>query len=228
MKNYFYFLMEWAETFKALTDPQCGRLIKAMVEFEASGAVPSFEDDALLHFAWVTNIMPKMKTMQEHYRETIAKRSMAGKASVAQRTSVNKCEQMLTSVNTSEQNEQKPTVIDLDLDIDKDLDLVNKKEKINKKEKEPRHKYGEYKNVLLSDGDIKKLQAEFPNNWQEWIEKVSGYCQQEHKTYADYLAAIRNWARRDKGKNTGYNPHTRNDVQAGCQQALKLIGGGAS
>ena len=137
MKNYFYFLMEWAETFKALTDPQCGRLIKAMVEFERTGAAPSFEDDALLHFAWVTNIMPKMMTMQEHYRETIAKRSMAGKASATKRTSVNKSEQVLTSVNTMEQNEQKPTDIDLDLDID--IDLVNKKEKIDRKEKPVKH-----------------------------------------------------------------------------------------
>ncbi|MBQ1347979.1 MAG: hypothetical protein IIY58_01285, partial [Aeriscardovia sp.] len=153
MKNYFYFLLEWAETFKALSDPQCGRLIKAMVEFELTGATPSFEDDALLHFAWVTNIMPKMKTMQEHYRETIAKRSMAGKASATKRTSVNKSEQVLTSVNTSEQNQQMPTDIDLDIDID----LVNKKEKIDRKEKPVKHQYGTYNNVLLSDVELQKL-----------------------------------------------------------------------
>ena len=210
MKNYFYFLLEWAETFKALSDPQCGRLIKAMVEFEASGAAPSFEDDALLHFAWVTNIMPKMKTMQEHYRETIAKRSMAGKASATKRT----------SVNTSEQNEQKPTVIDLDLDIDKDLDLVNKKEKIYKKEKAVKHQYGTYNNVLLSDVELQKLQSEFPTDWQERIDNVSGYCRSHGKAYKDYLATIRNWARRDK------TPNARNDVTAGYQQAMKLIGGG--
>lgn len=218
MKNYFYFLMEWAETFKALTDPQCGRLIKAMVEFEASGAAPSFEDDALLHFAWVTNIMPKMKTMQEHYRETIAKRSMAGKASATKRTNVNKCEQVLTSVNTSEQNEQKPTDIDLDLDID--IDLVNKKEKIDRKEKPVKHQYGIYKNVLLSDVELQKLQSEFPTDWQERIDNVSGYCRSHGKSYRDYLATIRNWARRDARQG-----NARNDVTAGYQQAMRLIGG---
>lgn len=219
MKNYFYFLLEWAETFKALTDPQCGRLIKAMVEFEASGAVPSFEDDALLHFAWVTNIMPKMKTMQEHYRETVAKRSMAGKASATKRTSVNKSEQVLTSVNTSEQNEQKPTDIDLDLDLD--IDIVNKKEKINRKEKPVKHQYGTYNNVLLSDVELQKLQSEFPTDWQERIDNVSGYCRSHGKAYKDYLATIRNWARRDARQ-----VNARNDVTAGYQQAMKLIGGG--
>ena len=221
MKNYFYFLLEWAETFRALSDPQCGRLIKAMVEFERTGAAPSFEDDALLQFAWVTNIMPKMKTMQEHYRETIAKRSMAGMASATKRTSVNKCEQVLTSVNTSEQNEQKPTVIDLDLDIDKDLDLVNKKEKINKKEKAVKHQYGTYNNVLLSDVELQKLQSEFPTDWQERIDSVSGYCRSHGKAYKDYLATIRNWARRDARQ-----VNARNDVTAGYQQAMNLLGGG--
>lgn len=219
MKNYFYFLMEWAETFKALSDPQCGRLIKAMVEFEASGAAPSFEDDALLQFAWVTNIMPKMQTMQEHYRETVAKRQAAGRASATKRKSVNKCEQMLTSVNTSEQNEQKPTDIDLDLDID--IDLVNKKEKIYRKEKPVKHQYGTYNNVLLSDVELQKLQAEFPADWQERIDNVSGYCRSRGKSYRDYLATIRNWARRDARQ-----VNARNDVTAGYQQAMKLIGGG--
>lgn len=216
MKNYFYFLLEWAETFRALSDPQCGRLIKAMVAFELTGAAPSFEDDALLQFAWVTNIMPKMKTMQEHYRETIAKRSAAGKVSATKRTSVNKSEQVLTSVNTGEQNEQKPTDIDLDID----LDLVNKKEKIYKKEKAVKHQYGTYNNVLLSDVELQKLQSEFPTDWQERIDNVSGYCRSHGKAYKDYLATIRNWARRDK------TPNARNDVTAGYQQAMKLIGGG--
>lgn len=218
MKNYFYFLLEWAETFRALSDPQCGRLIKAMVEFERTGASPSFEDDDLLHFAWVTNIMPKMKTMQEHYRETVAKRIAAGKASATKRTSVNKCEQMLTSVNTSEQNEQKPTVIDLD--IDKDID-IDKKEKIYRKEKPVKHQYGTYNNVLLSDTELEKLKTEFPTDWQERIDNVSGYCRSHGKSYRDYLATIRNWARRDARQ-----VNARNDVTAGYQQAMKLIGGG--
>ena len=215
MKNYFYFLLEWAETFRALSDPQCGRLIKAMVEFELTGAAPSFEDDSLLQFAWVTNIMPKMKTMQEHYRETIAKRQAAGRASATKRTNVNKCEQVLTSVNTSEQNEQKPT------DLDIDIDLVNKKEKIDRKEKPVKHQYGTYNNVLLSDVELQKLQAEFPTDWQERIDNVSGYCRSHGKAYKDYLATIRNWARRDARQ-----VNARNDVTAGYQQAMRLIGGG--
>lgn len=82
----------------------------------------------------------------------------------------------------------------------------NKKGNKNKREKPPRHSYGEYQNVLLSDADIEKLKNEFPNDWQERIEAVSTYCKSFGKTYADYLATIRNWARRDKERNKSSPP----------------------
>lgn len=77
--------------------------------------------------------------------------------------------------------------------------------------KQVRHKYGEYSNVLLSDEELGKLKAEFPNDWQERIERVSSYVAQTGKGYKNYLATIRNWARRDAEKNQKkgftYNDH---------------------
>lgn len=67
--------------------------------------------------------------------------------------------------------------------------------------REPRHKYGEYRNVLLSDSDMTKLKAEFPNDWEERIEKLSNYMESKGKTYKNHLATIRCWARRDEEKN---------------------------
>ena len=63
---------------------------------------------------------------------------------------------------------------------------------------EPRHKYGEYQNVLLSDSDIEKLKAEFPTDWEERIERLSSYMASSGKSYKNHLATIRNWARREK------------------------------
>jgi DNA replication protein DnaD len=65
------------------------------------------------------------------------------------------------------------------------------------KAKPVRHKYGQYGNVLLSDQDMEKLKAEFPNDYQERIERVSEYCKSSGKTYSDYLATIRSWARKE-------------------------------
>lgn len=65
--------------------------------------------------------------------------------------------------------------------------------------KETRHKYGEYKNVLLTDSDMQKLQSEFPTDWEERIERLSAYMASTGKSYKNHLATIRNWARRDRG-----------------------------
>lgn len=65
-------------------------------------------------------------------------------------------------------------------------------------EKNKKHKYGEYKNVLLSDEELEKVKAEFPDDWEERIEAVSEYVAGSGKSYKNFLAVIRNWARRDK------------------------------
>ncbi|KWY40245.1 helix-turn-helix domain-containing protein [Enterococcus faecium] len=68
------------------------------------------------------------------------------------------------------------------------------------KAKPVRHKYGEYKNVLLSDEQMEKLKTEFPNDYQERIERLSEYCEASGKTYKNYLATIRSWARKEKSE----------------------------
>ena len=72
----------------------------------------------------------------------------------------------------------------------------NNKEKIYKKES--RHKYGIYKNVLLSDVDLEKLKTEFPADWEQRIERLSEYIESSGKSYKNHLATIRVWARKDK------------------------------
>ncbi len=64
-------------------------------------------------------------------------------------------------------------------------------------ERNKKHKYGEYKNVLLSDDEYEKVQEEFPEDFRDRIEAVSAYVAVSGKTYKNYLAVIRNWARRD-------------------------------
>ena len=63
-----------------------------------------------------------------------------------------------------------------------------------------RHKYGEYKNVLLSDVQLEKLKEKFPYDREKRIEAIDSWVQQKGKGYDDYYATICNWARRDKEK----------------------------
>ena len=71
--------------------------------------------------------------------------------------------------------------------------------------KPTRHKYGMYKNVLLSDEDYQKLQEEFPHDYSERIERLSEYIASTGKSYKSHLATIRAWARKEKNKPTKEN-----------------------
>ena len=97
--------------------------------------------------------------------------------------------------------------------------VINDKEKIDKKEKQQRHKYGQYKNVLLSDDELEKLKTEFPLDWQDRIERVSEYVASTGKKYSNFLAVIRSWAKKDRPRIVA-----KNDVQSGLAQALELLG----
>lgn len=81
-------------------------------------------------------------------------------------------------------------------DINTNITTYNKPD-ISARKKEPRHKYGEYSNVTLSDTDLEKLKREFPNEWMEKIEQLSAYMASTGKSYKNHLATIRSWARRD-------------------------------
>lgn len=85
------------------------------------------------------------------------------------------------------------------IEEDKEKEREEERDIKRDSEKKPpaRRKYGEYNNVLLSDEELEKLQAEFPD-WQERIERLSSYIASTGKTYKNHLATIRNWARKDK------------------------------
>ena len=89
-----------------------------------------------------------------------------------------------------------------------------------KAEKKTRRKYGEYNNVLLTDDDMEKLQAEFPD-WQERIERLSSYIASKGTSYKNHLATIRNWARKDKEQK----PKGRKEiVPKWCESSLDMDG----
>lgn len=84
-------------------------------------------------------------------------------------------------------------------DIEPPAALPTPSDADEKGKKSVRHKYGEYKNVLLTDDDLAKLKNEFPD-WEKRIERLSSYIAQSGKSYKNHLATIRNWAKRDQEK----------------------------
>ncbi len=62
-----------------------------------------------------------------------------------------------------------------------------------------KHKYGEYKNVLLTDEELDKLKNEFPD-YEQKIENLSSYIESKGAKYKSHLATIRNWSKKDEQK----------------------------
>lgn len=102
---------------------------------------------------------------------------------------------------------------DIDIEEEKELEediISDSAESAPKKKRAVRHKYGEYNNVLLTDEQMAKLQAEFPD-WQERIERLSSYMASTGKSYKDHLATIRNWAKKDQQPRQQYRKQTKAD-----------------
>ena len=92
------------------------------------------------------------------------------------------------------------TEIELELEKDKekeiDSDVDHEKPKAQSTPKPVKHRYGQYKNVLLSDVELEKLKQEFPDTWEEKIERLSEYIESKGVSYKSHLATIRMWARK--------------------------------
>ena len=192
-------------------------LMIAVIKYDIDGTEPIFADDGV-SFVWESVIKPQLEENKQKYQDVSKARSEAinsrWKQNDTKDTNEYKCNEC---IQTDSIDTDIDTDIDIDVDIDNDIDL---KEKINKKEKPQKHKHGQYKNVLLSDADIEKLKNEFPADWEERIENVSAYCASHGKTYKDYLAVIRTWARKDRPRIVPI----KNDVKSGLAQALKILG----
>lgn len=98
-----------------------------------------------------------------------------------------------------------------DIDIEEDKEIDNKNNNIlsdspsSKPKKPTKHKHGEYNNVLLTDAELEKLKAEYPD-YEERIERLSSYVASTGKSYKSHYATIRNWARKDADKPVYIQP----------------------
>lgn len=83
-----------------------------------------------------------------------------------------------------------------------------------KKKKPAKHKYGEYRNVLLTDEELDKLKTRFPD-WEDRIENLSLYIESKGARYKSHYATILSWARRDTGKAYKVPGNGQNGPQTG-------------
>ena len=73
---------------------------------------------------------------------------------------------------------------------------INKKDLTIKESKDKRSPYGKFQNVLLSAKELKDIQQTV-SDWQDYIERLSGYMASTGKQYQNHAATIISWSRQD-------------------------------
>lgn len=83
---------------------------------------------------------------------------------------------------------------------DKRIDIRD--ESLELRDQIPPRTFGRYANVRLTDDELAMLQRDHPTDWQELIERLSGYMASTGKRYLNHMATMEQWAQRDMQKNT--------------------------
>jgi hypothetical protein len=183
-----------------LTAEEAGVLLKAIVKYVSTGEKTVFEDRFL---------RSEFKRLTDHhdadsaaYQEKCKQNAENGaKGGRPKKTEQNRTVSEKTERFLENQSQAKKAYSDNDINNDV---INNQKEKINKKEKEVRHRFGEYKHILLTEQEYSRLVEEFgEDRTQKAIRKVDEYCEQHGKTYKNYNLVLRNW---------GYDKKPRSDV----------------
>ena len=60
-----------------------------------------------------------------------------------------------------------------------------------------RHRFGQYQNVFLSENELAELEAAYPDQYGEYINRLSVYIATNGKHYASHYATIRKWIDED-------------------------------
>lgn len=206
-KPGFYIWFTMVDQMAELTFEEKGRIYTAAEEYARYGVLPTFED-RLLRSIW-SRLQTDLDGDDAKYKDNQRKNQIKGwksdfKRNYAPRNGIDPEDETaleeyiqlrLTTVDNGEQvstNTNTNTISNTS---------TNNNTSTRKREGKPtptRHKYGEYNNILLSDEELSKLKAEFPQDWKNRIERLSEYIASTGKPYKSHLATIRAWAKKDR------------------------------
>lgn len=192
--------LDYSKAVNKLSDEDAGKLFKALLEYADSGQEPQLEGSLYAVFAIMQN---QLDRDTEKYEQKCARlRENGAKGGRPSRSTEPDGNQNKPS-GFSSQPKKAETDTATETETATENDSDNGKP-ADKPLKPIRHKYGEYKNVLLTEEELSKLQSEIPC-WQAMIERLSSYMESSGKKYKSHLATMRNWYRKDQSKTNSKN-----------------------
>lgn len=89
---------------------------------------------------------------------------------------------------------------------------TNRKDRGVGEEKPSKHKYGEYKNILLTDKELEKLKTDYgEEQTQNAIQYLDEYIEMKGAKYKSHYLAMRKWVFKAL-KEKGINPKTKKEL----------------
>lgn len=203
------------EMYDQLSDEDAGKVFKALMHKYGAGEEP--KEEAMSAFAsFAFSVLSKQIDRSSKKYKAKAEAGKAGGEKSGQVRSKREAKAKQNEAETKQneadakQNElpnPNPNPIPNPISPSEIIDICADAQPAPKHTKTVRHKYGQYQNVLLTDEDMAKLQAECPTDWQERIERLSEYMASKGAKYKDHLATIRAWKRKE-GQSPPIRPQT--------------------
>ena len=192
MKNSFVLYTEQKAIFDKLSDEQAGKLIKAIYEYVEKGKIDNIDEITNIIITPFITILNK--DMQK-YEDIKKKRAEAGAKGGKQKVANAKnAKQKLANqaVYEYEYVNDNDNVNNIEKENIKEKALSETKVSTSDTAKASKHKYGEYKHVLLKDEELQKLQKDY-SNWEELVKYLDEYIEMKgYKAKSHYLA-IKKW-----------------------------------
>jgi len=199
-KSRFLIENSWGDMFLGLSDVNAGKLIKAMYAHQRGE--DAVLDDPVLD-AVFQMVKSTMNENEEAYQKECEKRKHAAKErwKKKEKEEVNDDASACTCI---EDNAHASTCMQVDGDMTCSYHIISSQDNnnISKPKDNIKHKHGEYNNVLLTDTELEKLKSDYPD-WEQRIDRLSGYIASKGAKYKSHYATIKNWARRDEVARSG-------------------------
>ena len=189
---------ELFDVLEALPGDDAKNMLSAIRGYIQHGAIPDFGDRQALTYLWLV-VQPKLDADTERYekkREQCHDAVMSRWKKERQKAVAGDNESIRSYTDESERIRKIPSTTTTTTPTTTKKDCMSGKPPCAERTSSTKHKYGEYKNVLLTDEEFEKLKVEFAD-YTERIERLSAYVASTGKSYKSHYATIRNWARKE-------------------------------
>ena len=161
-------------------------------------------DNVKITIQYLMNVgLLESNTNETEYKLTFMENVVGSETASTQRSRVSRgnAKMLQCNKNATEVQQLCNTEKDIEKDIEKDKDNIAKR-------KPQKHKYGQYQHVLLTDEQLLKLKAEYPN-YLDLITYLDEYIEMKGYKAKNHYLAIKKWVvdavSREKNKMPDFN-----------------------